>query len=66
MASLRDIRQKIKGVSSTGQITNAMKMMSTARLNRALDLLKQSKVYNNKLSAMFHNIKSHITPSKHR
>ncbi|MDD3000643.1 MAG: ATP synthase F1 subunit gamma [Candidatus Riflebacteria bacterium] len=66
MASLRDIRQKIKGVSSTGQITNAMKMMSTARLNRAIDLLKQSKVYSNKLSAMFHNIKRHITPSKHR
>ncbi len=35
MASLREIRRKIKSVKNTQQITRAMKMVATARLRRA-------------------------------
>jgi F-type H+-transporting ATPase subunit gamma len=35
MASLRDIRRRIKSVKSTQQITKAMKMVSAAKLRRA-------------------------------
>lgn len=35
MASLRELRQKVKTVKSTQQITKAMKMVAAARLNKA-------------------------------
>lgn len=35
MASLREIRRKIKSVKSTQQITKAMKMVAAARLRKA-------------------------------
>ena len=35
MASLREIRRKIKSVKSTEQITKAMKMVAAARMRRA-------------------------------
>ena len=35
MASLRDIRKRIKSVKNTRQITKAMKMVSAAKLRRA-------------------------------
>ena len=35
MASLREIRRKIKSVKSTEQITKAMKMVAAARLRRS-------------------------------
>ena len=37
MASLRDIKQRIKSVKNTQQITKAMKMVSAAKLRRAQD-----------------------------
>ena len=35
MPSLRDIRRRISSVKNTQQITNAMKMVSAAKLQRA-------------------------------
>ena len=37
MPSLRDIRRRIASVKNTQQITNAMKMVSAAKLQRAQD-----------------------------
>lgn len=65
MGSLRDIRQKIKGVSSTKQITNAMKMMSTARLFKASETLKQNLVYNQSISALLSDIKCNLQDEEH-
>ncbi len=62
MGSLRDIRLKIKGVSSTRQITNAMKMMSTARLFKARETLIQNQVYNQSISNLLSDIKEKPTP----
>lgn len=65
MASLRDIRQKIKGVSSTKQITNAMKMMSTARLNRAQETIRQNRVYASKLASVVNNLRKKLSNLEH-
>ena len=58
MASLRDIRQKIKSVKTIYQITNAMRMMSTAKLSRAIESVNKTKPYVNKLLALARSIKS--------
>ena len=40
MASLRDIRKRIASVKNTQKITNAMKMVSAAKLRRAEEAIK--------------------------
>lgn len=57
MASLRDVRQKIKGVATTQQITGAMKMMSTARLSRAMEVINLTRAYVSRLEQMVQNVK---------
>lgn len=65
MASLRDIREKIKSVTSTQKITNAMRMMSTAKLSKAMAAVNQSKVYITKLLSLASSIKTRMTDFKH-
>ncbi len=60
MASLRDIRQKIRGVATTQQITGAMKMMSTARLGRAMEALNLTRDYIARLDGMVQNIRREL------
>jgi F-type H+-transporting ATPase subunit gamma len=45
MTSLREIRRKIKSVQSTKQITNAMKMVATARLKKAQSRILAARPY---------------------
>ncbi|HEY9069129.1 MAG TPA: ATP synthase F1 subunit gamma [Candidatus Ozemobacteraceae bacterium] len=52
MPTQKDIRHKIAGVKSTQQITRAMKMMSTAKLRRAMDRLNAMRFYLEKLEQM--------------
>lgn len=65
MASLRDIRQKIKSVTTIQQITNAMKMMSTAKLSRAIESVNRAKPFINKLLSLARNIKIMIPDFHH-
>ena len=65
MASLRDIRQKIKSVTTTQQITNAMRMMSTAKLSRAVEAVNKAKPYINKLLSLARHIKTVVPNLKH-
>lgn len=65
MPSLRDIRQKIKSVTATQQITNAMKMMSTARLSRAVEAVNQTKPYITKLLSLAQRAKANIGNFNH-
>ncbi len=55
MANLKEIRTRIGTVGSTKQITNAMKMVSAARLRKAQDAIIQMRPYARKL----HNILDH-------
>ncbi len=45
MASLRDIRKRIKSVKSTQQITKAMKMVAAAKLRKAQDAIIAARPY---------------------
>ncbi|NCB38259.1 MAG: ATP synthase F1 subunit gamma [Erysipelotrichia bacterium] len=65
MASLRDIRQKVKGVATTQQITGAMKMMSTARLGKAMEAINLTQAYISKLTQMVQNIKRALPDYQH-
>lgn len=52
MANLKEIRSRITSVSSTRQITSAMKMVSAAKLRRAQDAITQMRPYANKLKEL--------------
>jgi len=55
---LKEVRNRIKSVQSTQQITKAMKMVSAAKLRRAQDAIQQMRPYANKLQEMLSNIVS--------
>ncbi len=52
MASLRDIRKRIKSVKNTRQITKAMKMVSAAKLRKAQDAVIAARPYAQTLDAV--------------
>ena len=56
MATLRDIKGRIKGVKSTQQITKAMKMVAAARLRRAQENIINAKPYSKKIADMLQNL----------
>jgi F-type H+-transporting ATPase subunit gamma len=55
---LKEVRNRIKSVQSTQQITKAMKMVSAAKLRRAQDAIVQMRPYARKLQEMLSNIVS--------
>jgi F-type H+-transporting ATPase subunit gamma len=55
---LKEVRNRIKSVTSTQQITKAMKMVSAAKLRRAQDSIIQMRPYALKLQEMLSNIVS--------
>jgi len=56
--ALKEVRNRIKSVQSTQQITKAMKMVSAAKLRRAQDSITQMRPYAQKLQEMLSNIVS--------
>lgn len=56
--ALKEVRNRIKSVQSTQQITKAMKMVSAAKLRRAQDAILQMRPYAGKLQEMLSNIVS--------
>ncbi len=52
MATLRDIKNRIKGVQNTQQITKAMKMVAAAKLRRAQDKVIHARPYAHKISGL--------------
>ncbi len=57
---LKEVRNRIKSVQSTQQITKAMKMVSAAKLRRAQDAIIQMRPYARKLQEMLSNIVSNM------
>ena len=57
---LKEVRNRIKSVQSTQQITKAMKMVSAAKLRRAQEAIVQMRPYVQKLQEMLSNIVSNI------
>ncbi len=58
---LKEVRNRIKSVTSTQQITKAMKMVSAAKLRRAQDSIIQMRPYTKKLQEMLSNIVSNAS-----
>lgn len=56
MLSLKDIRNRIASVNSTRQITNAMKMVSAAKLKKAQDAIIHLRLYNEKLKDIMNTV----------
>jgi F-type H+-transporting ATPase subunit gamma len=64
MASLRDIKRRIKSVKNTQQITKAMKMVSAAKLRRAQENIVAARPYAEKMYEMISSISSKLPPEK--
>ena len=62
-ANLKDVRERIKSVISTQQITKAMKMVSAAKLRRAQDAIVRMRPYALKLNDMLVHILSNADES---
>jgi len=56
MANLKEIRNRIASVSSTMQITSAMKMVSAAKLKKAQDAITAMRPYAEKLTELLQNL----------
>jgi len=61
MANLKDIKRKISSVKGTQKTTRAMKLVSSAKLKRAEEVAKRSKVYASKLTELLNEIAQKIS-----
>lgn len=60
MANLKEIRSRITSVSSTMQITSAMKMVSAAKLKKAQDAITAMRPYSAKLTELLQNLSASL------
>ena len=65
MPSLRDIRRRIASVKNTQQITNAMKMVSAAKLQRAQDRVMSARPYSEHLLQLLEHLDARVKPTIH-
>ena len=63
MANLKEIRNRIASVSSTMQITSAMKMVSAAKLKKAQDAITAMRPYSDKLSELLQGFSASMDTS---
>ncbi|ROH99911.1 ATP synthase F1 subunit gamma [Chryseobacterium daecheongense] len=64
MANLKEIRGRISSISSTMQITSAMKMVSAAKLKKAQDAIVMLRPYSEKLQELIQNVNSSSDPDQ--
>jgi F-type H+-transporting ATPase subunit gamma len=60
MASLLDMRRRIKSVKNTQQITKAMKMVAAAKLKRATDRVTAARPFAQKMSQVLGNLSANV------
>ncbi|MBW3467760.1 ATP synthase F1 subunit gamma [Arthrospiribacter ruber] len=58
MANLKEVKQRITSVSSTQQITKAMKMVAAAKLRKAQDKILKMRPYSQKLTTILDDVVS--------
>ena len=63
MANLKELRNRISSVSSTMQITSAMKMVAAAKLRRAQDAITRMRPYAEKLQGVLSNVSASLDSS---
>ncbi len=64
MASLKEIKRKIKSVQNTQKTTRAMKLVSTAKLRKAEEVARQSRMYADKINEVLSQIAYKINQYK--
>jgi|TARA_B110000977_G_C10998989_1_gene463044 F-type H+-transporting ATPase subunit gamma len=64
MANLKEIKNRITSISSTMQITSAMKMVSASKLKRAQDAITQMRPYAEKLQEILGNLSATLDLSE--
>src|SRR5688572_32251836 len=60
MASLLDMRRRIKSVKNTQQITKAMKMVAAAKLKRAQDRVTAARPYAQKMTEVLSGLSAKV------
>ena len=65
MATLRDIKKRIRAVINTRQITKAMEMVAAARLRKAQQMVEQSRPYADKMRLILEQISSASAAIEH-
>lgn len=60
MAGLKEVRERIKSVKSTQQITKAMKLVSASKLKKAQDRIVKMRPYSAKLQDVLSNIMGNV------
>lgn len=65
MSNLKEIKRKIKSVHNTQKTTNAMKLVSTAKLKKAEEAAKRSRVYAQKIDEILSEISFQINNVVH-
>ena len=65
MASLQDIRRRIRSVKSIQQITKAMKMVAAARLRRAQSAAVANKPFADKMAEVVESVAASVTGFQH-
>lgn len=64
MAGLKEVRERIKSVKSTQQITKAMKLVSASKLKKAQDRIVKMRPYSAKLQEVLSNIMGNVNMSE--
>lgn len=62
-SNLKEIRKKITSVKNTQKTTKAMKLVSTSKLKKAEEMAKRSRVYAERITEVFQEIKAKIEKS---
>lgn len=65
MATLRDIRRRIRAVQSTQKITRAMKLVAAAKLRRAQERILEARPYAHKMADLLGNLALRTAPEGH-
>jgi len=65
MATLRDIRRRIKSIKSTSQITRAMQMVAAAKMKKAQDQAVAGRDYAALLNQVLRNLKAKVNEEAH-
>ncbi len=65
MANLRELRKRIASVKNTQKITNAMKMVSAARLRRAEEAIKSARPFADKMRDVLMSLAARTNPGAH-
>ncbi|HVF85554.1 MAG TPA: ATP synthase F1 subunit gamma [Abditibacteriaceae bacterium] len=65
MASVRDIRRKIRVVKNISQITQAMKMVAAAKLRRVQERVEKGKPYSQTMAELVGTLAPHVREFNH-